>query len=327
MRTPPVTPCPTRNAAQRAGINYIRNSVKIALDAYDGTVTFYVADPEDPIVRTYQRIFPSLFRPLDAMPAALRQHIRYPEDLFILQAGMYGTYHMTDPEVFYNKEDQWSFPQESYGGETITMQPYYTIMRLPDEAREEFILMLPMVPNKRDNMIAWLAARCDGAHYGSVIEFAFPKEKLIYGPAQIEARIDQDTTISQQLSLWNQTGSRVIRGNLLVIPIDDALLYFEPLYLRAEKRELPELKRLIASAGDRVVMSQNVEPLMAALFRGEGEQPPIVTVAAPAPRRGALRRRSCRAPGATGPAAKRCGTTARRSTPCATATGRPSAPR
>jgi uncharacterized protein len=264
-----------------AGINYIRNAVKIAVDAYDGTVTFYIADPEDPIIQTYQRIFPSLFQPLDAMPAGLRQHIRYPEDLFILQASTYGTYHMTNPEVFYNKEDLWSFPQESFSGETVTMQPYYTIMRLPGEPREEFILMLPMVPNNRDNMIAWLAARCDSAHYGTVIEFAFPKEKLIYGPAQIEARIDQDTTISQQLSLWNQTGSRVVRGNLLVIPIDDALLYFEPLYLRAEKRELPELKRLIASAGDRVIMSQNVEPLLAALFAGDEKQPAVATVAAP----------------------------------------------
>ena len=167
------------------------------------------------------------------------------------------------------------------------MQPYYTIMRLPGEAREEFILMLPMVPNSRDNMIAWLAARCDGAHYGTVIEYAFPKEKLIFGPAQIEARIDQDTTISQQLSLWNQTGSRVIRGNLLVIPIDDALLYVEPLYLRAEKRELPELKRLIASAGDRVVMAQTVDSLFAALFSQEGKQPQIAAPTgggAPGPR-------------------------------------------
>ncbi len=258
----------------RDSINYIRNSVKIAVDAYDGSVAFYVADAEDPVLRTYERIFPSLFRPLDSMPAALREHVRYPEDLFVLQASMYGTYHMTDPEVFYNKEDLWSFPQESYGGETVTMQPYYTIMRLPGEAREEFILMLPMVPSNRDNMIAWLAARCDGPQYGSVIEFAFPKDELVFGPAQIEARIDQDTTISQQLSLWNQTGSRVIRGNLLVIPIDDALLYVEPLYLRAEQRELPELKRLIASTGDRVVMSQTVPTLLAALFAGQ-EQPPL----------------------------------------------------
>jgi hypothetical protein len=268
---------PYSQTSRRGGINYIRNAVKVAVDAYDGTVTFYVADPEDPIIRVYQRIFPSLFQPLAAMPAALRQHLRYPEDLFVLQASMYSTYHMTDPEVFYNKEDLWSFPQESYGGEAITMQPYYTIMRLPGEPREEFILMLPMVPNTRDNMIAWLAARCDAPHYGTLIEFAFPKEKLIFGPAQIEARIDQDTTISQQLSLWNQTGSRVIRGNLLVIPIDDALLYFEPLYLRAEKRELPELKRLIASTGDRVVMSQNVEPLLAALFASEQPAAPVIT--------------------------------------------------
>jgi uncharacterized membrane protein (UPF0182 family) len=163
------------------------------------------------------------------------------------------------------------------------MQPYYTIMRLPGEPSEEFILMIPMVPNNRDNMIAWLAARCDGAHYGSVIEFAFPKERLIYGPAQIAARIDQDTTISQQLSLWNQTGSRVIRGNLLVIPIDDALLYVEPLYLSAEKRELPELKRLIASYGDRVAMHQKVEPLLASLFAGERNPAPVVAAGAPQP--------------------------------------------
>jgi uncharacterized membrane protein (UPF0182 family) len=253
-----------------SGINYIRNSVKITVDAYDGTVHLYVADPHDPIVRTYQRIFPSLFEPLDRLPPGLRQHLRYPEDLFVLQAGVYSTYHMTDPEVFYNKEDLWSVPEENYGGRSLRMEPYYTIMRLPGEASEEFILMLPMVPNRRDNMIAWLAARCDGANYGSVIEFGFPKDKLIYGPSQIEARIDQDTAISQQLSLWNQTGSRVIRGNLLVIPIDDALLYVEPLYLSAENRQLPELKRLIASYGTRVAMSPQVEPLFAALFAGEG---------------------------------------------------------
>jgi uncharacterized protein len=267
--------------ADRDGVNYIRNSVKIALDAYDGTVTFFMADPADPLVRTYARIFPTLFRSMDAMSPSLRQHIRYPEDLFRLQAAVYGTYHMTDPEVFYNKEDQWSFPQVTVNGKTAAMQPYYTIMRLPGEAREEFILMLPMVPNKRDNMIAWLAARCDGPAYGTLIEFAFPKDKLLYGPAQIEARIDQDTTISQQLSLWNQTGSRVIRGNLLVIPIDDALLYVEPLYLRAENRELPELKRLIASVGERVVMNTTVDALLADLFPGAPKPAPGVVATAP----------------------------------------------
>ena len=272
---------PYSQRSRANGINYIRNAVKIAVDAYDGNPVFYVADSTDPIVQTYQRIFPSLFRPMDSMPASLRSHVRYPEDLFILQASVYGTYHMKDPEVFYNKEDLWSFPKESHKGQTTIMQPYYTIMRLPGEPREEFILMLPMVPNNRDNMIAWLAARCDGPNYGKVIEFAFSKEKLIYGPAQIEARIDQDTTISQQLSLWNQTGSRVIRGNLLVIPIDDTLLYVEPLYLSAESRQLPELKRLIASTGDRVVMAQNVDTLFAALFAQERKQPAVVTSTSP----------------------------------------------
>jgi len=275
---------PYSQRRQPDGINYIRNSVKIAVDAYDGNPIFYIADPKDPIVQTYQRIFPTLFQPMDSMPASLRRHIRYPEDLFIIQAGVYGTYHMKDPEVFYNKEDLWSFPKESHKGQNTFMQPYYTIMRLPGEPREEFILMLPMVPNNRDNMIAWLAARCDGDNYGKVIEYAFSKEKLIYGPAQIEARIDQDTTISQQLSLWNQTGSRVIRGNLLAIPIEDTLLYVEPLYLSAESRQLPELKRLIASTGDRVVMAQDVDSLLAALFTQEGRKPAVVTsTSAPTP--------------------------------------------
>jgi uncharacterized membrane protein (UPF0182 family) len=268
---------PYSQRSRPEGINYIRNSVKVAVDAYDGNPVFYLADREDPIARTYQRIFPTLFQPMDSMPASLRSHIRYPEDLFVLQAGVYGTYHMKDPEVFYNKEDQWSFPKESHKGQTTFMQPYYTIMRLPGEPRAEFILMLPMVPNNRDNMIAWLAARCDGPNYGKMIEFAFSKEKLIYGPAQIEARIDQDTTISQQLSLWNQMGSRVIRGNLLVIPIEDALLYVEPLYLSAESRQLPELKRLIASTGDRVVMAQDVETLLTALFTQDRKQPTAIT--------------------------------------------------
>ncbi len=275
---------PYSQLGMAGSINYIRNSVKIAIDAYDGNPVFYIADPKDPLVLTYQRIFPTLFQPMDSMPASLRKHIRYPEDLFTIQAGVYGTYHMKDPEVFYNKEDLWSFPKENQKAQNTTMQPYYTIMRLPGEPREEFILMLPMVPNNRDNMIAWLAARCDGVNYGKVIEYAFSKEKLIYGPAQIEARIDQDTTISQQLSLWNQTGSRVIRGNLLAIPIDDTLLYVEPLYLSAESRQLPELKRLIASTGDRVVMAQDVDSLLAALFSQEGRKPAVVTsTSAPAP--------------------------------------------
>jgi uncharacterized protein len=275
---------PYSQVTQPGSINYIRNSVKIAVDAYDGNPVFYIVDPKDPIVLTYQRIFSTLFQPMASMPDTLRRHIRYPEDLFIMQARVYGTYHMKDPEVFYNKEDQWNFPRENHKGQVGVMQPYYTIMRLPGEPREEFILMLPMVPNNRDNMIAWLAARCDGPNYGTLIEYSFSKEKLIYGPAQIEARIDQDTTISQQLSLWNQAGSRVIRGNLLVIPIDDTLLYVEPLYLSAESRQLPELKRLIASTGDRVVMAQDVDSLLAALVTPEARKPAVVTsTSAPTP--------------------------------------------
>jgi uncharacterized membrane protein (UPF0182 family) len=262
--------------------------VKIAVDAYDGNPVFYIADPKDPIVLTYQRIFPTLFQPMSSMSDSLRKHIRYPEDLFIIQARVYGTYHMKDPEVFYNKEDLWNFPRENHKGQVGVMQPYYTIMRLPGEPREEFILMLPMVPNNRDNMIAWLAARCDGPNYGKVIEYAFSKENLIYGPAQIEARIDQDTTISQQLSLWNQAGSRVIRGNLLAIPIDDTLLYVEPLYLSAESRQLPELKRLIASTGDRVVMAQDVDSLLAALVTPGARKPAVIASSTgPTPDRGA----------------------------------------
>ncbi|HEX7231717.1 MAG TPA: UPF0182 family protein, partial [Candidatus Binatia bacterium] len=273
---------PYSQRVQGGRLNYIRNSVKIALDAYDGNPVFYIADPNDPVLQTYQRIFPALFQLLERMPASLRSHIRYPEVLFTLQASVYGTYHMQDPEVFYNKEDLWNFPRESHKGQNATMQPYYTIMRLPGEQREEFILMLPMVPNNRDNMIAWLAARCDGEHYGKVIEFAFSKEKLIYGPAQIEARIDQDTTISQQLSLWNQTGSRVIRGNLLAIPIEDTLLYVEPLYLSAENRQLPELKRLIATSGDRVVMASDVQSLFAALLTEQPKETPVIASSSPA---------------------------------------------
>jgi uncharacterized membrane protein (UPF0182 family) len=254
------------------GINYIRNSVKAVVDAYTGHVTLYVADPQDPIIRTWQRIFPHLFQPLSAMPADLHQHIRYPEDMFLVQAGIYATYHMTDPQVFYNREDLWGFPRENYGGMTGTMSPYYVIMRLPNQPHEEYILMLPMVPQNRDNMIAWLAAGCDGADYGHLIEYAFSKDKLIYGPYQIQARINQSPEISRQISLWNQMGSRVITGNLLVIPIEDSLLYVEPLYLRAENGQLPELQRVIAAYSDRVVMGDDLQSTLAELF-AQGKAP------------------------------------------------------
>jgi hypothetical protein len=255
---------------QQDGTNYIRNSVKVVIDAYNGSVTFYVADASDPIVATYQRIFPALFRPLDAMPADLRQHVRYPEDLFAIQASQYRAYHMDAPEVFYNREDLWQFPREPTapdGGGTARMQPYYIMMRLPGEPHAQFFLMLPMAPSQRENMIAWLAARCDLPDYGKLIVYEFPKDKLVYGPFQIEARINQNTEISQQISLWNQMGSRVIRGNLLVVPIENSLLYISPLYLRAESGQLPELKRVIAAYGDRVVMEATLPEALAALFK------------------------------------------------------------
>ncbi|KXU84236.1 hypothetical protein CI15_27570 [Paraburkholderia monticola] len=252
------------------GANYIRNSVKVVIDAYNGTVDFYVSDPADPLLRTYQRIFPGLFKPLDAMPSELRQHIRYPEDLFLIQAQLFRAYHMDAPEVFYNREDLWQFPRELVGmdGESTasTMPPYYTIMRLPGDPRAEFILMLPMVPSQRENMIAWLAARCDPTEYGKLIVYTFPKDRLIFGPFQIEARIQQNTEISQQISLWNQMGSRVIRGHLVVVPIENSILYVSPLYLRAASGQLPELKRVIAAYGERVVMEDTLGQALAALF-------------------------------------------------------------
>ena len=254
------------------GANYIRNSVKVVIDAYNGGVDFYVVDPTDPVIATYGNIFPGLFKPLEAMPPDLRKHIRYPEDLFLLQAQMYRAYHMAAPEVFYNREDLWQFPREPSGIDG-RMPPYYINMRLPGEARTEFFLMLPMVPSQRENMIAWLAARCDVPDYGKLIVYEFPKEKLVYGPFQIEARINQNTEISQQLSLWNQKGSRVIRGNLLVIPIENSILYVSPLYLRAETGQLPELKRVIAAYDDRVVMEETLAAALAALFKETAPTP------------------------------------------------------
>jgi uncharacterized protein len=261
------------------GLNYIRNSIKVVIDAYNGSVDFYVSDPDDPLIRTYQRIFPGLFKPLSAMPADLQQHIRYPEDLFLIQAQLYRTYHMDTAEVFYNREDLWQFPRQPAdtdglgGRDAARMAPYYMIMRLPGEARAEFVLMLPMVPSQRENMIAWLAARCDPPDYGKVVVYEFPKEKQVFGPFQIEARIQQNTDISQQISLWNQMGSRVIRGHLLVVPIENSILYVSPLYLRAATGQLPELKRVIAAYGGRVVMEETLGAALAALFKDTAPPP------------------------------------------------------
>jgi uncharacterized membrane protein (UPF0182 family) len=257
---------PYQRARLGQEFNYIRNSVKVTVDAYDGRTTFHVMDPTDPLVRTYAAMFPDMFVPIDAMSADLRAHLRYPEDLFTIQAEMYLTYHMQDPTVFYNREDLWSVPFERFGDERQRVEPYYTIMRLPDEPDAEFLLMLPLAPANRDNMIAWLAGRSDGQHYGKLLVYKYPKDKLIYGPLQVETRIDQDPAISAQFSLWNQRGSRVIRGNLLVIPVGNSNLYIEPVYLQAEQSPLPELHRIVLATGNRIAMEPTLEAALTRLF-------------------------------------------------------------
>ncbi|OCL26442.1 hypothetical protein U472_10600 [Orenia metallireducens] len=247
--------------------NYIRNSVKVITNAYTGKVKFYVVDNSDPIIRTYQKIFPKLFSKFEEMPADLKAHIRYPEDLFKIQADLYSIYHMEDPTVFYNKEDLWNTSQENYAGTAIEMEPYYTLIKLPDEEEESFLLMLPFTPIKKNNMISWLAAKSDHDDYGKLVLYKFPKRELVYGPMQIEARIDQNSEISKQLSLWNQRGSRVIRGNLLTIPIKNSILYVEPIYLQAEQSQLPELKKVIVSYGENVIMEDNLKLALQRLFR------------------------------------------------------------
>ena len=233
-------------------INYIRNSVKVVIDAYHGSATYYVADATDPLVQAYRRIFPQLFKDISEMPASIRSHVRYPEDLMNIQAQMYATFHMTDPQVFYTKEDVWSVPFGTQAETTEALEAYYVNMQLPGETEPGFMLILPFTPNGKNNMIAWMAAKSDGDSYGQVEVIRYPKQQLVYGPQQIEARIDQDPLISQQLTLWNASGSSVIRGNLLTIPIGSSVLYVEPLFLQANSSNFPELKRIIAATGNRV---------------------------------------------------------------------------
>ncbi len=251
------------------GINYIRNSVKVVIDAYNGSVSYYVIDPSDPLIRTYEKIFPNLFKPVSEMPTFLRRHIRYPMDLFQIQADMFRTFHMTNPQVFYNQEDLWSIPKEVYNQQEQPMLPYYIIMRLPDTKSEEFILMIPFTPSNKNNMVSWLCARCDGDNYGQLLEYSLSKEKLIYGPLQIDARINQKPDISSELTLWNQMGSRVIRGNLLVIPIEHSFLYVEPVYLQSEQSKMPELKRVIVALQDNLQMRDNLDDALRAVFSAD----------------------------------------------------------
>jgi uncharacterized membrane protein (UPF0182 family) len=256
--------------------NYIRNSVKVVIDAYNGDVNFYVADPQDPLIQTWNKIFPRLFKPLEAIPASLLRHLRYPEDMFSTQSERLLTYHMTDPQVFYNREDQWEIPEEIYGTESQSVEPYYLIIKLPTATEEEFILLHPYTPTSRPNLIGWLAARSDGENYGKLLLYKFPKQKLVYGPNQIEALINQDPIISQQISLWNREGSRAIQGNLLIIPIEDSLLYVEPLYIEAERNSVPTLARVIVVYENQIVMAATLEEALDAIFAPDQNSTPTI---------------------------------------------------
>ncbi len=264
---------PLSQSLRGRSLNYIRNSVKVVINAYNGDVTYYVIDPSDPVIQTYQDIFPGLFKPIKDMPDFLKKHIRYPSDLFLVQTEIYNTYHMTDPKVFYNREDLWSMPTEIYQESEQSMLPYYIITKLDDSTSEEFILMLPLTPSKKNNMVAWMAARSDAPHYGELVVYRLPKEKLIYGPMQIEARINQKPDISSKLTLWGQKGSRVIRGNMLVIPIEHSFIYVEPVYLQSEQSQMPELKRVIVAFRDRLEMQLNLDEALRSVFLAEKVSP------------------------------------------------------
>jgi uncharacterized protein len=247
--------------------NYIRNSVVAVVDAYEGSVRLYIKDEKDPLVQAYGRIFPNLLKPLSAMDPDLRTHLRYPHFLFDIQAGIYATYHMTNPQTFYNREDLWEIPNNLSAQKG--MESYYTIMRLPGEPKEEFILMIPFTPQKKDNLAAWLAVKCDAPDYGKLVVYRFPKQRLVYGPKQIESRINQDPEISRQLSLWDQRGSKVTLGTLLVIPIEDSLIYVQPLYLKAESGQIPELKRVIVAYENQIAMEETLDRSLSRVFGQE----------------------------------------------------------
>jgi len=266
-------PYSTHYPLGNSAINYMRNSVKAVVDAYDGTTTFYVFDADDPIIGAYRQIFPNLFKDASQMPAGLRKHVRYPELLLKLQAEVYGLYHMTDAEAFYNREDLWTVASEvglSDAGEqrSQVMQPNFVLMKLPGESGEEFVEILPFTPANRNNLIGWIAGRSDGEHYGTSVVYNFPKTKLVDGPLQIEARIDQNAQLSGQLTLWNQQGSHVRRGALLVIPTGKALLYAEPIYLQAERSPMPELRLVVLALQDRLAYGPTFETALASLFGG-----------------------------------------------------------
>nr|MDA3824109.1 UPF0182 family protein [Bacteroidales bacterium] len=251
---------------RRTSINYIRNSVKIIVNAYNGKITFYISDKKDPMIQAYHNIFKDLFKPFDSMPKDLQKHIRYPSTVFDIQSKLLLRYHMTSPDIFYKNEDLWQIPKQVYDQTEETMSSYYLVTRLPGEKRDEFILIMPFTPDKKNNMLAFMVAKCDTPGYGELKLYTLPKDKLSYGPLQIEGRINQNPEISKQLTLWNQKGSRVIKGNMLAIPIEESLIFIEPLYLKADSSEMPELKRVIVSFNNKIVMEKNLSTALERLF-------------------------------------------------------------
>ena len=263
------------------GTSYMRNSVKVVIDAYHGSVTAYLADPNDPVIRTWGRIFPGLLQPLERMPADLRAHLRYPEDLYTIQATLYTVYHMDAPEDFYHREDQWQIPVMTRPDGSVPFMRHI-IMRLPEEQQAEFIFMVPFTPRGKDNLAAWMVARNDGDHLGKLRVYRFSRQSLVFGPQQITNRINQDTEIAQEITLWDQRGSQVIRGDLLVIPIEQSMIYVQPLYLQAEGGRIPELKRVIVAYQNQVVMRETLDLALAALFGGPAARRAETTVVAEA---------------------------------------------
>jgi hypothetical protein len=270
------------------GVNYIRNSVKATVDAYDGKISLYVFDPTDPIIQSYQHLFPKLFLPASDMPADLRRHTRYPEAIFQAQAEAYRTFHMRDPQVFYNKEDIWDIAHNvaEQSNQAVNVQPTYVVATLPGEKSPEFLMILPFAPRGKDNLIGWMAARCDGDHLGNLIFYQLPKQQLIYGPMQIESRIDQDQNISKDLTLWNQQGSHVLRGNIISLPVTGGFLYVESIYIQANEARMPQLKKVVLAMGDRLIYRDTFEQALADLVGGglPGKAAPgaVVTAGQPA---------------------------------------------
>jgi uncharacterized membrane protein (UPF0182 family) len=249
------------------GANYIRNAVKATVDAYTGKISLYIFDPTDPIIQAYEKLFPKLFLPASEMPADLRRHARYPEAMFRTQAEAYRIFHMRDPQVFYNKEDIWEIARDLYGqsGQPEPISPTYIVATLPGEKQPEYLLILPFTPRGKDNLIGWMAARCDGDQLGKLIFYQLPKQQLMYGPMQIESRIDQDQTISKDLTLWNQQGSRVLRGNIIALPVTGGFLYLESIYIQATEARMPQLKKVVLAMGDRLIYRDNFDEALADL--------------------------------------------------------------